>query len=218
MTTTQETRTDAGHRGHRWFAALYDTMNRAEERGSMGRRRRDLLYDVRGDVLEIGAGTGTNFEHYPERAHVIALEPDRFMLQRARVKLAKLNRPGIELRQAPAEQLPVPDASVDTIVSTLVLCTAGNVPRALAEARRVLRPGGELRFIEHVRHDGARGYVQDAIKPVWKWLGAGCNPNRRTQQTIGDAGFDIVSLKREMLMPWMVPVISGVAKSGISRT
>src|SRR5436853_589602 len=83
-----------------------------------------------------------------------------------------------------------------------------------AEERRVLRPDGELRFIEHVRGVGLRGRVQDAIKPVWKWLGAGCNPNRRTEQAIRAAGFDIVSLKREMLMPWMVPVITGVAKVG----
>ena len=218
MTVTDERVTQSQTRGHRWFAAIYDTMNRAEERGSMGRRRRDLLQDVRGEVLEIGAGTGANFEHYAESAHVIALEPDQFMLKRAREKLAKINRPGIELRQAPAEQLPVPDASIDVLVSTLVLCTAPDVPRALAEARRVLRPDGELRFIEHVRANGLRGRVQDTIKPVWKWLGAGCNPNRRTEQAIRAAGFDIVSSKREMLMPWMVPVITGVARLGATRT
>lgn len=210
MTRIQDVSTQDS-RGHRWFAAIYDTMNRAEERGSMGCRRRDLLRDVSGDVLEIGAGTGANFEHYPESAHVIALEPDPFMLRRAQEKLAKLDRPGIELRQAPAERLPVPDGSIDAFVSTLVLCTARDVPGALAEARRVLRPGGELRFIEHVRGDGLRGRIQDFIKPAWNWLGAGCNPNRRTEQSIRDAGFEITSLKREMLMPWMVPAISGVA-------
>ena len=93
MTQIQDVSTHDS-RGHRWFAAIYDTMNRAEERGSMGRRRRDLLHDLAGDVLEIGAGTGANFEHYPESAHVIALEPDPFMLKRGREKLAKLDRPG----------------------------------------------------------------------------------------------------------------------------
>src|SRR4051812_37862139 len=111
MTITSETISERQTRGHRWFAAMYDTLNRAEERGSMGRRRRELLHDLAGEVLEIGAGTGANFEHYPESAHVIALEPDPFMLKRARERLSKPHRARIELRQAPAEQLPVADAS-----------------------------------------------------------------------------------------------------------
>src|SRR5207245_10642054 len=107
MTTTQEAPAKR-RRGHRWFAALYDPINRAEERGSMGRRRHELLTDIRGDVVEIGAGTGANFGHYPESAHVIALEPDPFMLQRARAKLDKLNRRNIEARDSPAERPAVP--------------------------------------------------------------------------------------------------------------
>lgn len=199
-------------RGHRWFAALYDPLSKADERGAMGRRRDELLRGVEGDIVEIGAGTGANFSHYAPGARVVAFEPDPFMLARAAKRLQELASANIDVRQAAGEELPLPDSSRDTAVSTLVLCTVTDVPRALAEIKRVLRPSGELRFIEHVRHDTARGRVQDFIKPVWKWVAAGCYPNRRTEQAIRDAGFEIVSLKREMLVPWLIPAIIGVAR------
>jgi ubiquinone/menaquinone biosynthesis C-methylase UbiE len=209
MRTSDAPHDDRG-KGHRWFAALYDTLNRPVERKSLGPRREALLKDLGGEVLEIGAGTGANFEHYPKAAHVAAFEPDPFMFRKAQSKLAALDRPNIELRRAPAEQLPVADGSVDAVVSTLVLCTVQDQPGALAEVRRVLRPGGELRFVEHVRAAGIKGRVQDAIKPVWKWVGAGCNPNRRTEQAFREAGFEIVSLTRDKL--GVLPLISGVAR------
>ncbi len=210
--TEQELPSREKHQGHRWFAALYDPLNKSDERGAMGRRRDELLSGVEGDVVEIGAGTGANFGHYSPGARVVAFEPDPFMLARAHTKLGELVISNIDLRQAPAEELPLADGSCDTAVSTLVLCTVDDVPRALAEIKRVLRPSGQLRFSEHVRHDTARGHVQDFIKPVWKWVAAGCYPNRRTEASIRDAGFEIVSLKREMMMPWLVPMITGVAR------
>jgi ubiquinone/menaquinone biosynthesis C-methylase UbiE len=134
--------------GHRWFAALYDRMGRSEEKGYLGEMRRSLLSGVTGDVLEIGAGTGANFEHYVADARVTAIEPDPFMAARAESKLAALGRTNITLQRGPAETLPFADASFDAIVSTLVLCTVSDVDRCLQEMRRVLRPNGKVLFID----------------------------------------------------------------------
>jgi len=117
----------------------------------------------------------------------------------------------IELRQAGAEELPFEDASFDTVVSTLVFCSVGDPSRGLAEVRRVLKPGGTFRFVEHVRADGGwKARVQDAIVPLWGWLGAGCHPNRRTLETMKAAGFEIVESSREKLSGF--PVVVGVAR------
>ena len=210
VSTRQETFAVAATKGHKWFASLYDGMNRSEEKGFLGEWRQQLLADVSGDVLEIGAGTGANFVHYPEEARVVALEPDPFMLKRAEQKLADTGRTNISLRQAPAEALPFPDASFDTLVSTLVLCTVSDPGRALNELRRVLRPGGRLLFIEHVRADGFGGAVQDGIRPLWGWFGAGCHPNRRTEETLRDAGWD-VSIEGRHRVFRFVPMIRGHA-------
>lgn len=206
----QETSTVSSTNGHKWFASLYDGMNRSEEKGFLGEWRRQLLADVAGDVLEIGAGTGANFAHYPPAARVVALEPDPFMLKRAEQKLTELGGTNITLQQAPAESLPFPDASFDTIVSTLVLCTVSDPGRALDEMRRVLRPGGRLLFIEHVRADGFGGAVQDGIRPLWGWFGAGCHPNRRTDETLRDAGWDVVIDERHRVFRF-VPMLRGHA-------
>jgi ubiquinone/menaquinone biosynthesis C-methylase UbiE len=197
--------------GHRWFAAFYDLLSRVSERGAFGRMRRDLLSDVAGDVVEIGAGTGSNFAYYPAAARVVAVEPDPHMAKRAERKLAALGRDNIELRLAPAEHLPLPDATCDVAVSTLVLCTVADVPRSLAEVRRVLRPGGELRFIEHVRGGPRLARVQRAVQPVWGWCGGGCRLDRDTEAAIRDAGFEITDIRRTRLAPWL-PAIIGKAR------
>jgi len=198
-------------KGHRWFAAFYDLQMRATER-ALGPRRGRLLAGLHGDVLEIGAGTGSNFPHYPPEAHVVALEPDPFMAARARRKLAGAALTNIEIREAPAERLPFPDVSFDAVVSTLVLCTVSDVPQSLAEIRRVLRPGGELRFFEHVRADGLLGRAQDLMQPVWGWCSAGCHANRRTEAALRSAGFDVAPPERLKLAPWL-PAIFGVARA-----
>jgi ubiquinone/menaquinone biosynthesis C-methylase UbiE len=193
--------------GHRWFAAAYDRISRGGEKARVRHLRKELLSGVTGDVLEIGAGTGANFEYYDDAARVIALEPDPHMLKRAEAKL----RPNIELRQAPAESLPFPDASFDAVVSTLVLCTVSDVPRALDEIRRVLRPGGKLIFIEHIRADGIAGGVQRVIRRPWRYFSAGCNVDRATGDAMKDASFAFATLKRTKFMPIM-PVVYGVAE------
>jgi len=212
MTLQQISDAPVQARGHRWFAAMYDPLFGAEERRAMAPRRRRLLSDLRGDVLEIGAGTGANFEHYSSDARVIAFEPDPFMLERAREKLDALGRTNVDLRQAPAEELPVADASFDAVVSTLVLCTVRDVPRALAEMRRVLRPGGRVYFIEHVRGEGVQGRIRDLLQPIWSWFGAGCHPNRRTERALASAGFDVEVVERGRIVPWMIPVVTGFAR------
>ncbi len=197
--------------GHRWFAATYDLITKPGEK-RLGKLRRDLLADLHGDVLEIGAGTGANFEHYPQGVRVVALEPDPHMLKRAQKRLLELGRADIDVQLAPAEQLPVDDRSFDAVVTTLVLCTVHDQVRALGEVRRVLRPGGELRFIEHVRGDAMLGRVQDVIQPAWGWCAAGCHLNRRTESVLRDAGFQITAIEHRKMAPWM-PAIVGTAKS-----
>jgi ubiquinone/menaquinone biosynthesis C-methylase UbiE len=200
-------------RGHRWFAALWNTISAPGERRFGRAIRKQLLGGLRGDVLETGAGTGHSFSYYQREAQVIATEPDPHMLRRAWARLADLDLPNIELRQASAEALPFDDASFDHVVSTLVLCTAQDPDQALSEARRVLRPAGTLRFWEHIRNDDSRfwGKAQDLIEPVWGWFGAGCHPNRRTEQAIKDAGFRIESI--EHAGAGFQPLIYGIARS-----
>ena len=198
-------------KGHRWFAAVYDHL---VTEGELEPRRAVLLAGLRGDVLEIGAGTGANFAHYPPEAHVTALEPDPFMAARARRKLAAAALASIEVREEPAESLPFADASFDAVVSTLVLCTVDDVTRSLAEIRRVLRPGGEFRFLEHVRAEGIFGRVQDVIQPVYGWCVAGCHSNRRTEDALRAAGFEVAPVERFRLPPF--PAVSGVARAPVA--
>lgn len=197
-------------RGHRWFAATYDLITKPGEK-KLGRLRQRLLVGLHGDVVEIGAGTGANFEHYPSGVRVVAFEPDPHMLKRAQARLAALGREDIDVRLAAAESLPLADASCDAVVSTLVLCTVSDVTLTLREIRRVLRPGGELRFIEHVRGEGALGRGQDLVQPAWGWFAAGCQMNRRTESALRDGGFEINEIEYKKMAPWM-PAIVGRAR------
>lgn len=198
-------------KGHRWFASRYDSMNRSMEKGFLSAMRREHLAGLTGDVLEIGAGTGANFRHYPPQVRVAALEPDPFMLERAKAKLWDLGRTNITLQLAPAESLPFPDASFDNVVSTLVLCTVKDVRRSVDEMHRVLRPGGKVFFIEHVRAAGVFGGLQDVLRPIWGYFGAGCRPNRRTEESFRDAGWDVVIEEQRRVMGFM-PMLRGNAK------
>ncbi len=181
--------------GHRIFAALYDPLGRVAERGWMGERRSALLAGVRGEVLEIGGGTGANLPHYRDAERVVVSEPDPFMRERLRAKLGDARVP-VEVSEAGAEALPFEDGSFDAAVSTLVLCTVPDQRAALREIRRVLRPGGRLLFIEHVRGEGRAARWQDRIEPLWRRLFAGCHPNRDTVDAIEAAGFRVEPLER----------------------
>ena len=152
-------------------ALLYDPFLWLGERRGMAARRRALLTGVSGRVLEVGAGTGLNLPFYDAGADVVLTEPDAAMR-------ARLRRRGVEVVDAPAEALPFADASFDVVVSTLVLCTCADPVAAIGELRRVLRPGGRLVFIEHVRADDARR--QDRWARPWRVFAHGCRCNQPT--------------------------------------
>ncbi len=205
--------TPAKDKGHRWFAAFWDRTSAVSERTHGPKIRPRIMGEVSGDVLEIGVGTGASFSYYPDDARVIAIEPDPYMIERAHKRLAKEGNTNIQLRQAAAEELPFDDASFDHVVASLVFCSVRDQAQAFAEVRRVLRPDGTFRFWEHIRNDDSRfwGTVQDAITPIWRWVGAGCHPNRRTQQAIEDAGLHIEWVEKFRAAPG-TPEIYGVAR------
>jgi ubiquinone/menaquinone biosynthesis C-methylase UbiE len=180
--------------GHPIFAALYDPIGASKERRWMGGRRRRLLAGARGVVLEIGGGTGANLAHYRDVDRVVVAEPDPFMRRRLARKLEDARVP-VEISAAGAEELPFPDGSFDTVVSTLVLCTVPDQESALDEVRRVLRPGGRLLFIEHVRAEGSAARWQDRLGPLWGHLFGGCHLDRDTVTAIEEAGFEIDSFE-----------------------
>lgn len=194
--------------GHRRFAGVWDWMSR-HERGNERRLRDEVVGGATGRTLEIGYGVGSNWSHLPEGIDYTGIEPDPYMRQRAERHLAA----GRDLRaiDGDAQSLAFADGSFDTVIATLVLCTVPDARRALAEARRVLAPGGQLRFLEHVRAEGKVGAaLQDAVTPIWKRLGGGCHPNRATLDTIEQAGFEITGLRRVKVGP--LPAIVGAAR------
>ena len=156
----------------------------------MGGRRRRLLAGARGAVLEIGGGTGANLAHYRYVDRVVVAEPDPFTRRRLAQKLTDARVP-VEVSATGAEELPFPDGSFDTVVSTLVLCTVPHQESALDEVRRVLRPGGRLLFIEHVRAVGSAARWQARLRPLWGRLFGGCHLDRDTVAAIEEAGFEI---------------------------
>ncbi|HVN11499.1 MAG TPA: methyltransferase domain-containing protein [Kineosporiaceae bacterium] len=187
---------------HPRFASAYArTSLEADERGASEHRRR-LLAGVRGVVVEVGAGNGRNFPLYPVTVtRVVAVEPDdtlRSMAERA----ARTASVSIEVLAGDADHLPVADAAADVVVTSLVLCSVPDQARALAEIARVLHPGGELRYYEHVR--SARrwaGVLEDLVAPVWALAAAGCHPNRRTSEAIRAAGFVVEREERFTFRP-----------------
>lgn len=195
----------------RLFAAVYDRGLKATEEAGLREMRRQLLSAATGRTIDIGAGTGANLGLYPEAVTELVLaEPDPHMVKKLREKLAR-EGVGHELVQAPAERLPFPDASFDTAVFTLVLCTVPDQAAALAEAARVLRPGGALLFLEHVRsgHPGVAGW-QDRLERPWRFLGDGCHCNRDTVAAIAASPLSLESVERGE-MPKAPPIVRPLA-------
>jgi ubiquinone/menaquinone biosynthesis C-methylase UbiE len=178
----------------RIMALVYDPFLWLGELGGMRRRRRRLLCGARGRVVEIGAGTGLNIAHYPDGiAELVLAEPEQAMRRRLARRLRRHARVA-RIVDAPAEHLPLADGSVDTVVSTLVLCTVDEPERALREIARVLRPDGQLLFIEHVRA-GSRflAACQDTLLHPWRRFAGGCVCNRPTMELMRACGFTIAA-------------------------
>jgi SAM-dependent methyltransferase len=199
----------------RAFAAAYDPVLRGAERAGLAHLRDELLADLEGDVVELGAGTGANLDHLgPGIGRLTALEPSPAMADRLRKHAARTVDHEVEVLEAPAEALPVATESTDTVISTLVLCTVRDPVQALAEIRRVLRPGGRLVLLEHVRGDGATETVQRALDPVWHVVGRGCHLTRDTRRLVEEAGFDTSGL-RDIRLPLPGPVRPGLVGTAI---
>jgi len=175
----------------RVFTATYDLCLWPSERLGMRALRRRAVADLRGRVLELGAGTGLNFPYYRDAAEVVAVEPDPGMRRRAAARARAPSVP-IALVNARAEALPFAEGSVDAAVITLVLCSVGDVGQALAELRRVLRPGAPVRLIEHVRAPHALiAALQTALTPLQRRVAGNCHLDRRTVDALRAAGFTI---------------------------
>jgi ubiquinone/menaquinone biosynthesis C-methylase UbiE len=199
----------------RFFAAIYDTVLAGTEKAGLGAHRSILLSMAAGRVIEIGAGTGANLPFYRDAvSDLVVCEPAAPMARKLELKLASFGRP-VRIVRAPAENLPLENASFDVAVSTLVLCTVGNPQRSLAELHRVLKPGGQLLFIEHVRAEEPRlARWQDRLNFLNKRIAEGCNCNRNTVAEIAAAGFTVTKLDRDRLHkvpPTIRPLAVGVA-------
>ena len=195
--------------GHPWLAATLDVVMRP-----MYPARRFVVPEASGEVLEIGAGTGLNFALY-DPAHVTrlaAVEPDPHMLRRAREKAADVGIP-IELHAAGGESLPFADRSFDTAVITWALCTIPEPDAALAEVRRVLRPGGRLLFIEHTRsRQPMLARVQTTLTPLWRRLAGGCHLDRPAVDLVRASGLEVAEVVAVGRDRWtLLPIYRGTA-------
>jgi len=197
--------------GHPVFARVYDPVMALPERLLLADHRRHLAAGLSGMVLELGSGTGAMFPHYPAaNLTVHAVEPDPHMRRQA-VDRAGAVETDIELVEAGGERLPYPDNSFDTAVAAFVLCTVADLGATLDELARVLRPGGELRFLEHVRGRGLTGRLHDVLAPGWFHVAGGCTLNRRTGNVLaGDERFELLEFERfESGLSQLLPLVRG---------
>ncbi|MDY7091338.1 MAG: class I SAM-dependent methyltransferase [Acidobacteriota bacterium] len=176
-------------RGVEQIPWLYDAMMAISEWRGLARWRAWVAGGAGDRVLEVGCGSGRNLPHYDAETRVVALEPDWTMLL-----VARRRAPGAVLVLGRAEELPFAEEHFDTVVSALVFCSVDDPDIALAEVGRVLRPGGELRMMEHVRSEHpVLGKLQDWSQPLWTRVAGGCRPNRCTEASVEAAGFVITS-------------------------
>jgi ubiquinone/menaquinone biosynthesis C-methylase UbiE len=203
---------------HPVFARMYARMAKEFEAKGAAEHRYEALRDLRGRVVEVGAGTGANFAHYPATVtEVVAVEPEPYLRDIA-AKAATTAPVPVTVLDGVADRLPLDDASCDAGVASLVLCTVADPAAALAELRRVIRPGGELRFFEHVRAQ-TPGFArfQRVVDVVWPRLGGGCHTSRDTVAAIETAGLEIQTVRRFDFRPSLVvapvtPHVIGVAR------
>ena len=193
------------------FSALYDPLLWVGERAGMARRREDLLAHAEGRVLELGAGTGLNLPHYPDGlAELTLTEPAEPMIAKLE-RRARRSANDCRVVAAGAEELPFEENSFDTVVSTLVLCTVDDPRAVIAEIDRVLRPGGELLFLEHVRSDSNRlARWQDRLHRPWHAFAAGCHANRATVDLLRDSPLKVEAVNHDR-WSWMPALVHPLA-------
>jgi SAM-dependent methyltransferase len=181
---------------HPVHAFLYDPLMGLVDRAGMGDRRRRLVAEARGEVVEVGGGTGRNLPHYRDVDRVVVLEPDAAMRTRLLERVDSAAVP-VEVHESGIEDSSLPDGFADTVVVSLVLCTVESPAAALAQIKRILKPGGRLLFLEHVAVPGLRGRMQSVLTPLWsRTAGAGCHLDRPTLDHIRSAGFAITDCHR----------------------
>jgi len=200
-----------------FMAMIYDRFMDATEEACLRRWRGELLADLEGDVLELGAGTGANLPHHPrDLSRLVLTEPDKHMRRQLEAR-AREHRPDAEVTPASASALPFADASFDAVVSTLVLCSVPELDTTLREVWRVLKPGGRFLFLEHVAAAPGTGRrrLQRVVDPLWRRVADGCRLTRDTERAMLDAGFTLERIERESLRKAMAivrPSIRGVAR------
>jgi SAM-dependent methyltransferase len=187
---------DNGRRGrfNAWFFTAFDPYI-----AHIARRHKEAAFGglERGNIVELGAGVGANLNFVPTGSRLVAVEPNLAMHPELRRRAADRGVE-VDLLTATAEQIPLPDASVDDVLCSLVLCTVDDQDAVLAEAQRILRPGGRFRFVEHVgaRPWSPRRWLQQTIRRPWRWLYEGCDLCRDTATAIENAGFSAVDITR----------------------
>jgi ubiquinone/menaquinone biosynthesis C-methylase UbiE len=199
----------------RGFTAVYDRMIKGTEEAGLREMRRQTLAEASGRTIDVGAGTGANLDLYPAAVTELVLaEPDPHMLKKLRPKAGD----SADVVEAPAERLPFEDSSFDTAVFTLVLCTVPDPDAALAEAARVLKPGGRLLFVEHVRsEDQGMAHWQDRLERPWHFFADGCHCNRDTVAAIEASPLSLQRVEHGQMPkspPLVRPMVTGSAALG----
>jgi len=191
----------------RWFTAWYGSMiQRIDDKG-LRETRREVLNQASGRVLEVGSGTGANISLYPPAVDLVLSEPDPHMQRALRGKLAEPESRQAELVQAGAEDLPFADDSFDCVACTMVLCTMPDPVAGLAEVARVLKPGGKLLFLEHVRSKNPKlAWAQDRLERPWRFVADGCHCNRDSLALIEGSPLTVSSSKQGT-MPFSPPLV-----------
>jgi len=204
-------------------AFFYDHFMATTEAACLEEWRHELLRQVNGEVLEIGAGTGASIKHYSDKVtRLVLTEPDKHMRRLLKEKAGNHDLENIVVSDVAAEHIEAADDSFDFVVTTLVCCSVTDLQVCLREIRRVLRPGGGLVFLEHVAAaDGtSRRKWQNRITPVWKTFMGNCHLNRETEQAIVAEGFEIIQIERESMrkaLPVVRPTIRGIARKPDQR-
>ncbi|WP_323960425.1 methyltransferase domain-containing protein [Arthrobacter sp. JZ12] len=206
------------HLQHPRFARAYARAVEGMDGRGAAAHRRELLQRLSGSVVEIGAGNGANFAHYPSTVtSVLAIEPDDHLRPLAQQQ-AQVAPVPVRVVTGTAETIPAPDASADAVVVSLVLCSVPDQAAALAEGRRVLKSGGILAFYEHVRSNSAvLAAAQDLLTPLWQRAAGGCHPNRDTLRAITEAGFEVQDNRRfDFSVQPLVPATAHILGHAVS--